>query len=85
MAEVAAEQDGDLAVGEPVPLQERWCFWVDKPVSGNATAEQYEESLHNLCTVQTVQVRRRLFPPRRLFSPRPRPPEGRSGQGPEQR
>lgn len=81
MAEVAAEQDGDLAVGEPVPLQERWCFWVDKPVSGNATAEQYEESLHNLCTVQTVQVRRRLFPPR-LPAPRGRGlPRGARGRG----
>jgi hypothetical protein len=40
---------------EIVPLENAWSFWHDKFIGPCVSAEEYEASLHKLCTFSTVQ------------------------------
>lgn len=46
----------DVAMEEPVALENTWSFWHDKFIGPGQTVEEYEASLHKLCTFSTIQV-----------------------------
>jgi len=45
----------DVAVEEPVSLENTWSFWHDKFIGPGQSVEEYEASLHKLCTFSTIQ------------------------------
>lgn len=45
----------DLALEEPVQLENTWSFWHDKYIGPAQSVEEYEASLHKLCTFTTIQ------------------------------
>lgn len=47
-------QQGDLE--DPVQLENTWSFWHDKYLGPSQSVEEYEASLHKLCTFTTIQV-----------------------------
>jgi len=40
---------------EPVSLENTWSFWYDKFIAPGQSVEEYEASLHKLCTFSTIQ------------------------------
>jgi len=46
-----AQQD----TSEPVSLENTWSFWHDKYLGPGQSVEEYEASLHKLCTFSTIQ------------------------------
>jgi len=49
------EAQGDLALEEPVQLENTWSFWHDKYIGPSQSVEEYEASLHKLCTFTNIQ------------------------------
>jgi len=45
----------DLALEDPVQLENTWSFWHDKYIGPSQSVEEYEASLHKLCTFTTIQ------------------------------
>ena len=50
------ETQQDLDLEEPVQLENTWSFWHDKYIGPSQSVEEYEASLHKLCTFTTIQV-----------------------------
>jgi hypothetical protein len=50
------EAQQDLALEDPVQLENTWSFWHDKYIGPSSSVEEYEASLHKLCTFTTIQV-----------------------------
>eukprot|EP01111_Echinosteliopsis_oligospora_P009503 TRINITY_DN279_c0_g1_i1.p1 TRINITY_DN279_c0_g1~~TRINITY_DN279_c0_g1_i1.p1 ORF type:complete len:216 (-),score=65.25 TRINITY_DN279_c0_g1_i1:111-758(-) len=49
---------GGAAAGgfeDPVSLECSWSFWHDKYIKSSQSVEEYEASLHKLCTFSTIQ------------------------------
>jgi len=49
--DLATQQD----TTEPVSLENTWSFWYDKFIAPGQSVEEYEASLHKLCTFSTIQ------------------------------
>lgn len=49
------ETQQDLALEDPVQLENTWSFWHDKYIGPSQSVEEYEASLHHLCTFTTIQ------------------------------
>jgi len=49
--DLATQQD----TSEPVSLENTWSFWYDKFIAPGQSVEEYEASLHKLCTFSTIQ------------------------------
>eukprot|EP01110_Echinostelium_bisporum_P012950 TRINITY_DN808_c0_g1_i1.p1 TRINITY_DN808_c0_g1~~TRINITY_DN808_c0_g1_i1.p1 ORF type:complete len:219 (+),score=50.04 TRINITY_DN808_c0_g1_i1:139-795(+) len=45
----------DPSLDEPVALENTWSFWHDKYIGPSSSVEEYEASLHKLCTFSTIQ------------------------------
>lgn len=54
--EIMMANSHDVAVEEPVSLENTWSFWHDKFIGPGQSVEEYEASLHKLCTFSTIQV-----------------------------
>jgi len=52
---LGANNHSDVAVEEPVSLENTWSFWHDKFIGPGQSVEEYEASLHKLCTFSTIQ------------------------------
>jgi len=55
MEELSSSPSQGDASSEPVSLENTWAFWYDKFIAPGQSVEEYEASLHKLCTFSTIQ------------------------------